>query len=128
MPNIACTSAQLTCTFGAAPAVLNILPIKRVTTSNLPAGTIMDNIPLVNIMPFAMCSSLANPTVAAATAAALGVLTPMPCIPVTTAPWIPGKPTILIGNTPAIDNTCKCMCAWGGCIQFLTAGQYTVSD
>ncbi|GAA3625687.1 DUF4280 domain-containing protein [Flavivirga jejuensis] len=128
MPNLACTSAQMTCSFGTAPSVLNILPLKRVTTSNLPAATIMDNIPFVNIPPFAMCTSLANPTVAAATTAALGVLTPMPCIPFTTAPWIPGKPTILIGNVPALDNTCKCMCTWGGCIQFSSAGQFTVSD
>ena len=38
---------------------------------------------------------------AAATAAALGVLTPMPCIPVTAAPWMPGVPQVLIGNMPA---------------------------
>lgn len=128
MPNLACTSGQMTCSFGTAPSVLNILPVKRVMTANLPAATIMDHIPLVNILPFVMCTSIANPMVATATAAALGVLTPMPCIPVTSSPWLPGKPTILIGGTPALDDTCKCMCNWGGCIQFSTAGQFTVSD
>jgi hypothetical protein len=52
----------------------------------------------------------------------------MPCIPVTSSPWIPGKPTIMIGNNPALDNTCKCMCNWGGVIQFSTPGQFTVND
>jgi len=128
MPNLVCATAQITCTFGTAPSVLNVLPVKRVMTCNFPAATIMDHIPMVNILPFVMCTSLANPMVAAATTAAFGVLTPMPCIPVTTSPWILGKPTILIGNTPAIDNTCKCMCNWGGCIQFSTPGQFTVSN
>ena len=60
----------------------------------------MDNKPFVNILPFGMCMSLANPMVAAATAAALGALTPMPCIPVTPAPWVPGSPTVLVGGMP----------------------------
>ncbi len=85
-----CGTATLQCSFGAAPAVLNVLPVNRLLTGGMPAANIMDHIPLVNITTFGMCMSLANPTVAAATAAALGVLTPMPCIPATAAPWIPG--------------------------------------
>jgi hypothetical protein len=69
-----------------------------------------------------MCSSLANPTVAAATAAALGVLTPMPCVPVTPAPWVPGSPTVMIGGVPALNSTCKCMCTWAGVIQITVPG------
>lgn len=65
---------------------------------------IMDHISMMNIMPFGMCMSIANPTVAAATAAALGVLTPMPCIPATTSPWVPGAPNVLLGNQPTLDN------------------------
>eukprot|EP01035_Chromulina_nebulosa_P029815 gene29815-39550_t len=72
------SAAILQCSFGAAPAPFNVLPVNRVTACNFPSGTIMDNIPIVNITPFGMCNSIANPTVAAATAAALGVLTPMP--------------------------------------------------
>lgn len=77
---------------------------------------------MVNILPFGVCSSVANPMVASATAAALGVLVPMPCIPVTVAPWIPGSPTVLIANMPALNNTSKCLCMWGGSIAFMTAG------
>ena len=111
-----CGGAMLTCSFGIAPSVLNVLPVARVV-SNTPLATIMDNVPLVNVMPFGMCQNPANPAVAAATAAAMGVLTPMPCIPVVPGPWIPGSPTVLIGGKPALNNTCKLMCAYGGVIQ-----------
>ena len=90
------------------------------------AANIMAHIPIANIPPFGVCSSLANPMVAAATAAALGVLTPMPCIPVTPAPWVPGSPTVLIGGMPALTNTCQCMCNWGGVITITMPGQFTV--
>ena len=111
-----CGGAMLTCSFGMAPSVLNVLPVARVV-SNTPLATIMDNVPLVNVMPFGLCRSPANPAVAAATAAAMGVLTPMPCIPVIPGPWIPGSPTVLIGGKPALNNTYKLMCAYGGVIQ-----------
>lgn len=120
-----CGGATLSCSFGLAPSVLNVLPAARVMSVTAIAS-IMDQIPMVNILPFGMCSSMANPTVAAATAAALGVLTPMPCIPVTTAPWAPGVPTVLIGNKPVIDNTCKLMCSWGGVIQVVNPGQMNI--
>ena len=80
-------TATLQCTFGAAPSVLSVLPTNRTMVGGPPGANIMDYIPMVNIMPFGVCTSLANPTVAAATSAAMGVLTPMPCIPVTVAPW-----------------------------------------
>ena len=87
MPMQVCMGASMMCTMGMAPSSLVVLPINRVMTDQVPDANIMDHIPLTNIMPFGMCQSLANPTVAAATAAALGVLTPMPCIPNTPAPW-----------------------------------------
>lgn len=83
---------------------------------NQPAANIMDSKPFVNVMPFGLCTSLANPITAAQTAAALGVLTPGACTPVTT-PWVPGSPTALIANMPALTNTSKCMCSYGGVIQ-----------
>ncbi len=122
-----CMGAMLQCSFGAAPGSLVVLPANRVLAGGVPAANIMDNKPAVNIMPFGMCSSLANPTVASATTAALGVLTPMPCVPVTPAPWVVGSPTALIGNMPALDSQSKLMCAWGGIIQITNPGQFTVS-
>lgn len=120
-----CGGAKLLCSFGMAPSSLVVLPQNRVI-STMPVANIMDNKPLVNVMPFGMCSSPANPTVAAATAAALGVLTPMPCIPVIPAPWVPGSATVMIANCPALNQTAKLMCAWGGVIQIIDPGQMTI--
>jgi hypothetical protein len=116
---------MMQCSFGVAPSALTVLPSNCVLTGT-PAANIMDHQPIVNVPPFGMCSSLANPTVAAATAAALGVLTPMPCVPMTTSPWIVGAPTVLIGNMPALNDSSKLMCNWGGVIQLTVAGQFTV--
>lgn len=122
MANQVVMGAMMKCTFGAAPSTLVVLPTNKVLAEGPPAANIMDHVPLLNIMPFGMCNSPANPMVAAATAAALGVLTPMPCIPVTAAPWVPGAPTVLIANMPALNNSSKCMCNWGGVIGIDFAG------
>ena len=125
MPKHVCMGAMLQCTFGVAPSTLVVLPVNRVMTSFVPAANIMDHKPMVNIMPFGMCTSPANPTVAAATAAALGVLTPMPCIPNTVAPWAPGAATVLLANMPALDDVSKLTCLWGGMISVSMPGQLT---
>lgn len=125
MPKQVVNTASTMCSFGMAPGTLMVLPVNRVMCGNQPAANIMDHKPLVNIMPFGMCMSLANPTVAAATSAAMGVLTPMPCIPNTPAPWTPGSPTVLLANFPALNNTSTCMCLWGGVIQIVFPGQVT---
>lgn len=114
-------SAMLKCSFGMAPSSLIVI-VPTVLAESKPAANIMDHIPLANIMPFGMCQSLANPMVAAATAAALGVLTPMPCIPVTPAPWVPGSPTVMLRKMPALNSTSKCMCAWAGVIEITSPG------
>lgn len=118
-------SAQLTCTMGMAPSMLVVLPKNRMLSSYQPAANIMDHIPLLNILPFGLCRSPGNPTVAAATAAALGVLTPMPCVPNTPSPWLPGVPSVLLGGQPVLDNSCMLMCAWLGVIQVAQPGQTT---
>jgi hypothetical protein len=116
--------ANLQCSFGAAPSSMVVLPTNKVLTG-VPAANIMDHIPMTNIMPFGMCSSPSNPEVIAATAAALGVLTPMPCIPNTVAPWVPGAPTVLLANMPALDSSSKLMCIWAGVIQVVAPGETT---
>ncbi len=117
--------AQLQCSFGAAPSTFVVLPANRTLSSNQPAANVMDHIPNTNIMSFSMCSAPTNPQVAAATAAALGVLTPQPCVPATASPWAPGAPTVLIANQPALDNSSKCMCTWLGVVTVTSPGQTT---
>ncbi|MCB9899093.1 MAG: DUF4280 domain-containing protein [Planctomycetes bacterium] len=114
--------AMMQCSFGMAPSTLVVPPANRTMADMVPAANIMDFKPMVNIPPFGMCQTPSNPAVAAATAAALGVLTPMPCIPVTTAPWAPGCAKVLIGNMPALDKNSTCMCTWGGVISIKQAG------
>lgn len=126
MGKLVCSGAMLKCSFGLAPGTLMVLPVSQVTTA-MPDANVMDNKPMVNILPFGMCTSLANPMVAAATAAALGVLVPMPCIPMTPAPWMPGSPTVLVGNVPALNDASKLMCTAGGVIEICVPGQTTVA-
>ena len=119
-----CTGAMMKCAMGMAPSTFSATP-KMVMTGNMPAGNIMDFVPMLNIPPFGMGMSLANPQVAAATAAALGALTPMPCIPVPTGPWAPGAPTVLVAGMPALNNSSMLTCAWAGVITIATPGQFT---
>ncbi len=125
MGNPAVNTAMCQCSFGVAPAPLTVTSQTTVLGSNMPAATIMD-IPKPP-MTFGMCSSLANPTVASATAAAMGVLTPMPCIPACAAPWVPGSPTVLVCNKPALNNSSKCMCNWGGVISVVMTPAVTIN-
>lgn len=114
------------CSFGISPSPLCVLPVNGVLGCNMPMATIMDFAPMVNIMSFGTCSSLAYPATASATAAAFGVLTPMPCVPVITTPWVSASPTITIGVGSAINMGDKAMCKWGGVINITVPGQFTV--
>ena len=82
---------------------------------------------MMNILPFGMCQSPSNPTVAAATAAAMGTLTPMPCVPAIVAPWVPGGKE-MIANLPALLDNCKCMCMWGGQISVNMPGNVCLAE
>src|SRR5271168_1142183 len=125
MPMHVVNSAQLTCSFGTSPSSLVVLPVHKEEIENQFAANIMDHVPMVNIMPFGLCMSLANPQVAAATAAALGVLTPQPCIPLTASPWTPGAPLAQIANQPSLNDVSTCLCNWAGVISVLDPGQTT---
>lgn len=125
MSQLVCAGASVQCGFGAAPSVLKVLPTNRTVTGGGPAANVLDSKPLVNVTSFGTCMSLANPTVAAATAAALGALTPMPCVPLIPGPWVPGSPTVTVAGAPALNATSICLCAYGGVIRVTVPGQFT---
>lgn len=117
MPKMVISGAKLKCDQGLSPSSLTVLPTEGTTGDEQPSATIMDYQPMVNIAPFGMCKTQANPQVAAATAAAQGVLTPMPCVPVVTAPWSPGSSIVTIRDKKALTSDSKCSCSWTGSIE-----------
>jgi hypothetical protein len=120
-----CMGAVTRCSYGAMPSSLMVAPLNGVYCGT-PAATVMDNKPLVNVLPFGLCRSMGNPMVASATVAAMGSLVPMPCLPLTTTPWSPGSPTVQIAGQGALTQGSKLSCSWGGVIGIDMAGQFTV--
>jgi hypothetical protein len=112
--------AGLKCSQGLAPSTLTVLPTKKIEADKQPGATIQDFKPNVNIAPFGMCNSTSNPQVISATATAQGVHTPMPCVPVTTAPWSPGSSIVTFHGEKALTADSKCNCAWNGSIEITT--------
>lgn len=119
---IVTTGASVMCTFGTAPASLTVTSQNTILGEGKPVATIGDT----TISTCGMCSSLGNPQVASATAAALGVLTPQPCVPVFAGSWIPGGTGILAGGKPCLTNEGRGMCAYGGSLSIVNPGQSRV--
>lgn len=124
MPTQVCSGAALQCSFGTAPSTFAASGVQVDATT--PAGVVTDVAPS-NVPPFALCTTLANPQVAAATTAASGVLTPQPCLPVL-GPWTPGSSRVTIGAVPALDDSSQCSCSWGGVITVSAPGQTSVTE
>lgn len=125
MPFQVVNGAQLTCTFGTSPSSLLVAPPTQVEAGFQQKATIQHYVPNINIMPFGMCMSPSNPQVAAATAAAMGVLTPQPCIPATTSPWTPGALSVQAAYQQVLDSQSMCNCMWAGVITITDPGQQT---
>lgn len=118
MPAAMVLGTPLKCSMGNVPMPFRPMPpVGRRMVMGLPVGQITDIAPFVSIGPFGMCMSMANPTVAAATAAAQGVLTPMPCTPTPAGPWAPPEVDHGQAVIPNISQTACLFCAWGGTIQ-----------
>lgn len=124
MSQIVCAGASCQCSFGTTPGTINPTSQTSVLIDGKPAATIQD-CQMANITPFGLCTSMANPQVAAATAAALGVLTPQPCMVVPAGTWIPTKPSVIVGGKPILTNDCKLVCSNGvGNISIINPSQF----
>ena len=105
--------ATLLCSCGVAPGRLSFADPSR------SSATVNDRTPYQNVMPFGMCTSMANPGVQAQMSANHGILVPYPCQPVIAGSWSPGLPIETIGKppAPALDANSLLHCAWGGVIR-----------
>lgn len=121
-----CTASLAMCPFGVAPTPLTFLPTSMIMGKSGPMGCTTDCIPFLNIAPFGVCMSLMNPTTAALTAAAFGVLTPGPCIPTPAGTWLPVKPTVAGKCGVLLSSDSMLMCAYGGVIKATVPSQFTV--
>ena len=127
MAQVVVSSGTLTCTQGTTPGTINGTSNLTVMAEGKPICLLSDVAPKVNITGFGLCRSPANPAVAAATAAAMGVLTPMPCVPAVSGSWIPNNTKVIVGGQPALTLGCTCTCSYAGVINIVNPGQVTVS-
>jgi hypothetical protein len=123
MASLVVTGASLQCTMGTMAATFTASATQESAPS--PAGVVTDFGPS-SVPSFGLCQSPANPQVAAATAAAQGVLTPQPCQPLL-SPWTPGSSLVTVQGTPALDDSSQCMCSWAGTVSVTDAGQANVT-
>lgn len=115
--------AKMECNMGDASSNLKVLSIHCVQLTEKNKANIADCKPYDNVPPFGKCKSLVNPAVAAATSAANGKLTPMPCTPACSM-WIPSKTDYMIDDMFPLMNTDKAVCPLGaGMIKITDSGQ-----
>ena len=112
-----CLGRGLKCSFGTTPSALNVIPKSLSTVNGLPAATVLDAAPIVNILPFGFCNAPTNPAFIAAHS--LPVPPPVPCIPIPLGPWTPIKLTALWAGPPMLLPNSKLMCQWAGIITIL---------
>ena len=111
---VVAAGAKCLCSFGTMPGDLTVTSQMGCQAEGKPIATISDCQPNINLTSFGMCISLANPAVATATAAALGVLTPQPCTFVPVGTWLTADSKIMVGGKPCLTNDASLVCGLGG--------------
>lgn len=118
-----CSKAKIQCSCGDRISTLTVFPDRTIWLTGQPQANISDHISMQNIAPFGRCHTTAYPYTAAATAAAHGKLTPMPCVPATPFPWMGGKNDVLLKGQPALLKSSTLKCIYGGTITITFDGQ-----
>ena len=119
------TGAMTVSTMGMAPGTLTASVQSVCLAGGKPVAVVGDMAPMASVGACGMCTSMMNPTVSAATAAALGVLTPQPCVPAPAGPWKPGG-AVIIAGAPCLSSDSVLNCAYGGVISITNPGQTQV--
>lgn len=114
-PRAVTEGASLRCSMGASPSTLMVPSDRALRLGNKRLALVSDHGP-TSVLPFGMCRSPMNPQVAAATAAANGVLTPQPCVPAVDLPWSPGAVRSRGREGAVLDASCRAQCRWGAVI------------
>lgn len=129
MPFIITSTSITSCSMGLAPCPLTVLPNGICVISlAFTIASIINGMPMINIKPYGLCKSPANPAVAAIIASSFGSVTQGPCIPLTVTPWMPLFPTILVAGSPILVSNSILICSWGGVIKFDIPQQMNASD
>lgn len=98
--------AKISCTMGAKPSSLTVLPMSRVQMRGVNRANVGDCKPMVNVKPFGVCST-----------------TTMSCVPGCTM-WLNGKMDVLIAGMPALLSNSIAICPVGaGVIRITEDGQ-----
>ena len=121
MRTLVVVGALVECDQGGAPCPLVVVPDAGAAE---PAGSVasVDHHQLTNIATFGTCRHVSNPAVAAATAAAQGVLTPAPCVPMVAQRWEDTTGGASVGGVPLLASDSSVSCQYGGTITVANAG------
>lgn len=122
-----CNGASRKCSHAVGPGVLAVMPLKRVNIGGQPAANIADAAPSINVAPFPLCNSKANPLVLQAITASQGSVNVAPCQFAPAGQWSPGSKVVKIAGQPALTKSCKLKCIFNGEISISDAGQTSVS-
>jgi hypothetical protein len=99
------SGAVLRCTFGTAPASLNVSSQPRVMIEQQPAASVVDYQSLNAPELFGICNSPSNPIF-------MSTGNNPACTPNVAAGWQPGAPNVLIGNFRALNSVSTCICMY----------------
>ncbi|HEY6508152.1 MAG TPA: DUF4280 domain-containing protein [Vicinamibacterales bacterium] len=127
MPPVANVGSTITCSFGQTGVLGGV---STVLVEGTPALTVMDAIPMVNIMPMGMCISVANPMGMGKPPPPAGPgPTPIACIPIPITTWVPPMaPTKLVMKKPVLTQGSTCTCQWAGVITIAKAATKTIAQ